>query len=88
MNDRLAANVAEGPLSDASERKEYAPKKGELLRNYEITFRFLSVGCTITVGCKTIPFSTVKDGIDAFNAYVSDPISETQKWTKLFNEQE
>lgn len=63
----------------------YKPKKQELLREYEIRLRFLSVGCVISVGCKEIPFRSVTEAMDELNKYVENPYEVGQKWHKLFN---
>lgn len=60
--------------------------KQELLRNYEITITFLSIGCIVRVGCKQIPFQTVNEAIKALNDYVEDPEKETERWNKIFRE--
>ena len=61
--------------------------KSELLREYEVKFNFLSSGCTIKIGCKTIAFTTVKEAMTAFNEYVNDPDSAREKWFKKFDEE-
>lgn len=66
-------------------KQEYIPKKQELLREYEIRLRFLSVGCVISVGCKEIPFRNVSEAMDELNKYVENPYEVGKKWHKLFN---
>ena len=66
----------------------YAPTRGEALRNYRIEIRFLSIGCVIEVGCKSIPFSTVKEGMEALNAYVANPYEVTKIWNERFLKEE
>jgi hypothetical protein len=66
----------------------YVITKGETLRNYRIEIEFLSIGCLIRVGCKSIPFSTVKEGMKALNEYVDDPVLLMKIWTKRFSEEE
>jgi hypothetical protein len=66
-------------------KKEYIPKKQELLREYEIRLRFLSVGCVVSVGCKEIPFRSVTEAMDELNKYVENPYEVGKKWHKLFN---
>ena len=65
--------------------EEYKPKKQEILREYEIGIRFLSVGCVISVGCKEIPFRNVSEAMDELNKYVENPYEVGKKWHKLFN---
>ena len=68
--------------------KEYRPSRMECLRNYGINIRFLSIGCIIEVGCKSIPFSTVKQGMEALNQYVNDPVTLTKLWQERFDKEE
>jgi len=61
--------------------------KQGMVRDYEISFRFLNSGCVINIGCKSIAFSTTKEAITAFNEYVNDPETAREKWFKKFNEE-
>jgi hypothetical protein len=67
--------------------KEYKPSRMECLREYQINIRFLSVGCLIEVGCKSIPFSTITEGMAALNNYIQDPYTVRQLWEKKFQEE-
>jgi hypothetical protein len=67
--------------------KEYKPSRMECLREYQINIRFLSVGCLIEVGCKSIPFSTIAEGMAALNNYIQDPYTVRQLWEKKFQEE-
>jgi len=67
---------------------EYKPKKQEILREYEIGIRFLSVGCVVSVGCKQIPFRSVKEAMDKINKYVENPYEEGKKWHSIFDGEE
>jgi hypothetical protein len=67
--------------------KEYKPSRMECLREYQINIRFLSVGCLIEVGCKSIPFSTIAEGMVALNNYIQDPYTVRQLWEKKFQEE-
>jgi len=69
-------------------KEEYKPKKQELLKEYEIRLRFLSVGCVVGVGCKEIPFRSVKEAMDCVNKYVENPYEEGKKWHSIFNGEE
>ena len=64
------------------------PTKQETLRDYRIEIEFLSVGCIIRIGCKSIPFSTVREGMEALNAYVKDPIFVRKIWEEKFSKEE
>jgi hypothetical protein len=69
-------------------KEEYKPKKQELLKEYEIRLRFLSVGCVVGVGCKEIPFRSVKEAMDCVNEYVENPYEVGKKWNSIFNGEE
>jgi hypothetical protein len=58
-----------------------------MLRDYDISFRFLNLGCIIKIGCKEIAFSTTKEAMIAFNEYVNDPETARERWFKKFNEE-
>jgi hypothetical protein len=68
--------------------KEYRPSKQELLREYQIGIRFLSVGCVVSVGCKEIPFRSVKEAMEEVNKYVNQPYEEGKRWRQLFDSAE
>ena len=78
----------ERPRMDESYSKEYIPNKQQILREYEVRLRFLSVGCVISVGCKEIPFTNVGDAMEELNKYVSNPYEETKRWNKIFDSAE
>lgn len=65
--------------------KDYIPKRQEILREYEIGIRFLSIGCVIRVGCKEIPFTDVNEAMIELSNYVSNPYEEVKKWNKIFD---
>jgi len=68
--------------------REYKPKKQDVLKEYEIRIRFLSVGCIVNVGCKEIPFRSVKEAMDELNKYVDNPYEEGKKWNSIFDGEE
>jgi len=67
---------------------DYKPKRSEYLREYSISIRFLSVGCNIEVGCKSIAFSTIGDGMEALNQYVADPYETRKLWEPIFSSEQ
>ena len=89
-------SISGGPMMDERERpmmdrectKEYIPNKQQILKDYEISIRFLSVGCVIRVGCKEIPFTNVGDAMVELNKYVSNPYEEGKKWNTVFESAE
>ena len=75
-------------MTELRYEKEYKPSRSEMLRNYSIGIRFLSIGCIIEVGCKSIPFSTIKEGMAALNEYIENPYEVTKKWDVIFEQEE
>jgi hypothetical protein len=65
-------------------KEEYIPSKLELLQRHEIVLQFMSVGCVIRIGCKSIPFESVEDAMKELNAYVNNPHESIKKWEKIF----
>lgn len=68
--------------------EQWQPSRQECLREYQVGIRFLTLGCIISVGCKEIPFSTIKEGMEALNQYVAKPYETKQIWEKRFQEEE
>ena len=73
---------------DEGYSKEYIPNKQQILREYGISIRFLSVGCVISVGCKEIPFTNVGEAMEELTKYVSNPYEEQKRWNKIFESAE
>ena len=89
MRDNQAEEVAMPTrLEEVCCEKEYRPSRQECLREYEVRLRFLTLGCIIEVGCKAIPFTTIKEGMEALNEYVERPYETRQIWEKRFQEEE
>lgn len=65
--------------------QEYVPSSGELLKQNSIRISFLSRGCLIDIGCKTIPFENIEIAMKALNEYVADPYTQTKIWEKILN---
>ena len=63
-------------------------RKGDLLRNHEITINFLNVGCVVRVGCKSIAFNNISEALSEINMYITDPYTAIEKWNKIFNANE
>ena len=78
----------ERPMMDRECTKEYLPIKQQILKDYEISIRFLSVGCVIRVGCKEIPFRRVSEAMEELNKYVENPYEEGKKWNTVFESAE
>jgi len=88
MREQLATTAEDevrpypGPMMDEAEK--YIPSNQDVLREYEIKLRFLSRGMIISVGCKEIAFSDVKEGLEELNKYLINPYEEQQKWYEIF----
>jgi hypothetical protein len=81
--------IGDRPMVDREYTKEeYKPNKQQILRDYEINIRFLSVGCVVRVGCKEIPFTNVGDAMVELNKYVSNPYEEGKRWNQIFDSAE
>lgn len=69
--------------------EELMPKhtvnKQHILREYPITIRFLSIGCVVEVGCKSIPFTSIVDAMREVNEYVENPHEAQEKWRKILS---
>jgi hypothetical protein len=65
--------------------KDASRSRQSWLREYNISIRFLSIGCIIDVGCKSIPFLSVDEAMKELNAYISNPESESKKWLKILD---
>ena len=65
---------------------EYKPSRSEALRDRRIEIEFLSIGCIIRVGCKSIPFTSVDEAMKQLNAYVKDPVTSQKVWNKRFED--
>lgn len=70
------------------ELTRYLPNKQQILRDYEVRIRFLSVGCIISVGCKEIPFTNVGEAMVELTKYVSNPHEEGKRWNQIFDSAE
>jgi len=62
--------------------KEYRPSKQEALSRHEINIQFMSRGCVIRVGCKTIPFSSTEEAIAELQKYFENPYDMQESWYK------
>lgn len=71
-------------LERIPEPQEYIPSRSELLQRHEISIQFMSVGCVIRIGCKSIPFESVDEAMAELNEYVNNPHKSTKKWEKVF----
>lgn len=74
------------PLNAISDvPQEYIPSKTSMLREFEINIQFLSRGCVIRVGCKSIPFESLELAMTQLNRYVNDPYTTRKEWEKILD---
>jgi hypothetical protein len=58
----------------------------QALSSYSINIEFLSIGCIIRVGCKSIPFQSVEEAMTELNEYVKNPLASGKKWREKLGE--
>ena len=68
--------------------EQWKPSRMEALRDFQIGIKFLNIGCVISVGCKEIPFTTVKEAMIALNEYIVNPIETRKIWEERFSKEE
>lgn len=66
--------------------EEYTPSRSQALRDYRIEIEFLTFGCIVKVGCKSIPFTSVDEAMKEINAYIKDPVTSQKAWNKRFED--
>lgn len=64
---------------------EYKPSNQEVLQEYEIRLQFLSRGCIVHVGCKSIAFESVESAMKELNEYVKNTYEVQTKWKGMLN---
>ena len=65
--------------------KEYKPRNEDVLREYEIRIQFLSRGCIVHVGCKSIAFESIENAMKELNEYVNNTWEVQKKWRILLD---
>lgn len=88
VNDTVMQSEGPGIIEQLCAKEAYKPSRAECLRDYQISIRFLSIGCVIEVGCKSIPFSTIAEGMKALNDYVASPYEVRKVWENRFSKEE
>lgn len=59
------------------------PSNQWFLQQHKIEIEFLSRGCIIKIGCKSIPFVHVDEAMAELNDYVKNPHEAEIKWSKI-----
>ncbi len=88
MRETLAENEETGREEPVKMmEKEYRPSDLEVLKEHEISIRFLSGrGCMIRVGCREIAFENNERAMNALMDYIRNPYEESEKWREIFNQ--
>ena len=86
--ERPRPTLEEGPRGREKCIQKEKRSRIDYLSQYDIQISFLSSGCIVRVGCKNIAFSTIKEAMEAVNAYVINPEEEGRKWNEKFNSEE
>lgn len=74
------------PLNAISDLpQEYIPSRASMLREYEINIQFMSRGCVIRVGCKSIPFESLDLAMTHLNRYIKDPYNTRKEWDSILD---
>ncbi len=53
------------------------------LREFPVTFSFNDKGCTISIGCKIISFSTTEEAMQEFQNYIMTPVERRAYWEDI-----
>jgi hypothetical protein len=70
------------------QKEEYKRPKQDVLKDYRITIEFLSVGCIIHIGCRSIPFTSVNQAMEELNMYIKNPEESIKRWNQIFTKEE
>ena len=65
--------------------EEYKPSNHQVLQEYEVKLQFLSRGCIVHVGCKSIAFETIESAMKELNEYVNNTYEIQKKWRTLLD---
>lgn len=74
--EQVEINMEEPQPQECNQSKQYA------LSSYEINIKFMSRGCVISVGCKSIPFSSTEEAITELHNYFDNPYETQKEWLK------
>jgi hypothetical protein len=67
------------------DNKKYRPSKQECLSQYELNIVFMSRGCVVRVGCKSIAFSDTDHALAELQKYFENPYESQEEWRKLLS---
>jgi len=75
---------AANPIQELT-KIEYKPSNQQVLQEYDMRIEFLSRGCIVRVGCKSIAFESVESAMKEINEYVNNAYEIQNKWRKLLD---
>lgn len=73
-------NLEFRPMIDES-KDGYKPTNQQLLQQHEVRIQFLSRGCIVHVGCKSIAFESVESAMKELNYYVTNTCESQKAWS-------
>lgn len=88
MSENLKSMEMQSEPTISEQPVPYKRSRIECLRDYRVQIEFLSIGCIIHVGCKSVPFSTIDEGMKALNDYVANPYETRKIWEERFDKEE
>ena len=65
----------------------YKPTNQQILQQHEVRLQFLSRGCIVHVGCKSIAFESVESAMKELNYYVTNTSESQKAWNIVFDNQ-
>ena len=80
----LSSTGTVGYLPETRTERKCGSTKQQLLSRYSIKIDFLSRGCIVNIGCKTIPFENIENAITEINRYVNNPEEVEKEYNEKF----
>jgi hypothetical protein len=85
MYQETVPEPKEQEFNDSLRLRDSSRSRQNWLREYHISIRFLSIGCIVDIGCKSIPFTSIDEAMKELNAYVANPKEAIEKWNKILD---
>ena len=64
-------------------RDNLCESRVDILKKWDITIKVITIGCIISVGCKSFAFSTLEEGLKELQEYYKDPAKLVNKWERI-----
>lgn len=80
-------NLEFTPNTIGESPKGYEPTNQQLLQQHEIRIQFLSRGCIVYVGCKSIAFESIEAAMKELNYYITNTGESQKAWNIVFDNQ-